>query len=86
MRTNAALPQSSTKELPVGFTVAMSTVIGNRLLFNLRSSRSEPQEITSKVSVSFIQSNPIGVFHTSVQDDYGRDVYELHTLRSLRSG
>lgn len=81
--------QSTTKEMPIGFTVAMSTVIGNRLLFNLRNSRRGPDTeamMDSKISVSFIQSYSSAAFHvTSIQDDYGRDVYELASLRSLRS-
>lgn len=80
-------------EIPIGFTVALASVITNRLLLNLRGTQtrnaSDDQDASSSnararsASVSRIRN--IGV--TTIEDEQGRAlaVYELDTLRSLKA-
>lgn len=80
-------------EIPVGFTVALSSVIANRLLLNLRGSRdgssANPQANMSSQSnnaVSYTHTLSLVGVTTTVEDGRGREVggYELEVLRNLK--
>lgn len=82
-------------EIPVGYTVAMSCVVGNRLLLNLRNSQhrlSVYRANTSVAQTSIVGQGQVALmgWPSSMEARIGSQVevagtYELHTLRTLRA-
>ncbi|KAL5525985.1 hypothetical protein ACEPAG_7323 [Sanghuangporus baumii] len=81
-------------EIPIGFTVAFSSVIGNRLLLNLRGSAKSASSADARNQI-MSHSQGVDVVHTSsiiglgttIEDERGQELsgYELEVLRSLKS-
>ncbi|OCB85300.1 hypothetical protein A7U60_g7605 [Sanghuangporus baumii] len=81
-------------EIPIGFTVAFSSVIGNRLLLNLRGSAKSASSADAR-NQNMSHSQGVDVVHTlniiglgtTIEDELGQELsgYELEVLRSLTS-
>ena len=90
-----ALLQTSDVEIPIGFTVAMSCVMCNRLLLNLRGSKHGRLRRNASASAQAYGSRAKSQAHlTSAEDcvdvetegpvEVGLGEYELHKLRTLK--
>ncbi|KAL5485799.1 hypothetical protein ACEPAI_6841 [Sanghuangporus weigelae] len=81
-------------EIPIGFTVAFSSVIGNRLLLNLRGSAKNAssadarnQNMSHSQGVDVVHTSNIIGLGTTIEAERGQELsgYELEVLRSLKS-
>ncbi|KAH8117795.1 hypothetical protein DFH11DRAFT_1570744 [Phellopilus nigrolimitatus] len=76
-------------EIPVGFTVALSSVIGNRLLLNLRGSQASATSANTN-SPSIVgtgYSNHLSTGVITIDDECGQEMsgYEMRALRNLKA-
>jgi len=91
------LGRTTVIEIPVGYTVAMSCVVGNRLLLNIRSSQQHRYSVnlyranTSAAHMSTVGSGQLQSMdlNSSMEARIGSHLavageYELHALRTLK--